>query len=54
MGRNEDKMMRDLEKKGYIPEREGGVQGGYVPETNEAGPPPTGGSGVSEGKKDDD
>lgn len=54
MSQENDKMMRDWEKRGYIPDREGGVQGGYVPETSEAGPPPTGGSGATGGKNKDE
>jgi hypothetical protein len=44
---------RDEEKYGYIPDRDGGVRGGYIPERGDAGPPPTGGSGAG-GKNDED
>lgn len=55
MSDTEDKALRDLIEKGYVPDRDRGVQGGYVPETSEAGSPPSGGSGVRDDKdkKDD-
>ncbi len=43
---------RDEEKYGYIPDRDEGVRGGYIPERGDAGRPPTGGSGA--GGKDED
>ena len=51
---DEDKMMREHLEKGHQPLREGwvpGVRNGYQPETSEAGPPPTGGSGAKEPDK---
>lgn len=38
-------------KKGYIPSEER-VEGGYQPETSEAGPPPSGGGGGKEPEED--
>lgn len=44
--------VREILQKGYVPQdKDHAVQGGYVPETSEAGSPPTGGSGATDPKK---
>lgn len=50
MSDDAEKTLEELERleKGYRPEREGEVRGGYQPETSEAGNPPKGGSGAQE------
>ncbi len=40
-------------RKGYIP-HEGGVRGGYQPETSETDTPPRGGGGGSDSSEDDE
>lgn len=51
---DKDRNWEDLNK-GHIPRNNDKdyVQGGYQPETNEAGTPPTGGGGGKEPDKDD-
>ena len=56
MSDEEQKPMGEILHKGHLPLKEGwipGVRGGYQPETSEAGPPPSGGSGAKEPEKDE-